>query len=1199
MMIRSRLLSFRSPSHLRSTLGQIRHKSIKSKNKKETPRVNAVGIQYLSDQLQSKVFPNSVNVKEDPALLEISKQHLKDNELLGKPTQISDPIQIKNFPDLVGETGSLNEHFYKLGMKQVEPYLSMTESFLSPKTILPNKPKKWEFKAGWTRYEPGKAPESVPYPFEDELVFDVEVLYKNSPYAVLNTAVSKKAWYGWVSPFLIEYSKDPSYNDYEHLIPFNCLDHPKVLIGYNVGYDRARVFDEYNIKQSKAFYLDGMALHVATTGICSRQRIQWMDYKKREKAVENDEEGDSANTESDLFDLAQQLQDNPWLNKSSPNSLKIVAKHHCGIELDKADRDFFSGTDPNKIVENFDKLMTYCSTDVEATFAVTAKLFPEFRAKVPHPVSFAALRHLGSLILPSTKKWDGYIETAEAIFMKHKASISEKLNELVEGLMKGKKGKIEQDDWLSQLNWEIKEPKFKKDGEPYKRQAYLTGYPQWYRDLHKSENSESSLTLKSRNTPLFLRLKWEGYPLFWTNSCGWCFKVKYSEEAISALEKKNYVRFDPRRKFEDEEEMEDSDSSKSKPSKEDVDIQAVEDLFESGYILFKIPHPNGPSNRCTNVLGKNFSSYFTNGILSSEIDFAKEILKINSESSYWLGNRQRIKDQFIVYDDKNGKKVDFFNGSKEDALANPDMGIILPKICSMGTVTRRAVENTWLTASNSKKSRIGSELKAMIEAPKGYSFVGADVDSEELWIASLVGDSVFKFHGATALGWMTLEGTKNAGTDLHSKTADILGILRNDAKIFNYGRIYGAGVKFATRLLMQFNGKLNESQAFEIATKLYSKTKGVARSSKLLKGKIYHGGSESVMFNQLETIANEASPRTPVLGAAITAALTKKNLNSQQFLPSRVNWTIQSSGVDYLHLLIISMDYLSEKFNIPLRLTITVHDELRYLCKNEHKYQVALLLQISNLWTRAMFCQQVGINEVPQSCAFFSEVDVDHILRKDVNMDCVTPSQPHAIPPGESLDILSLLAKCQNGDILKENKDFKYDFSAIPFEEEPKVLDLLEKRYPEDKFENWLTLQCAFTSKQFQQTLKSFNSSGAVVEPIKPTKASKKLKKSTAAAPLKPGNTKTKKNVLQEFSKLLTKEERKLEVQFDAFDNEIVEDGDKLLEQMLLGYEFALNAKRRSAIPTSDKMITPSKIYSGGHMSNQRRFMLKSYSNKK
>lgn len=42
----------------------------------------------------------------------------------------------------------------------------------------------------------------------------------------------------------------------------------------------------------------------------------------------------------------------------------------------------------------------------------------------------------------------------------------------------------------------------------------------------------------------------------------------------------------------------------------------------------------------------------------------------------------------------------------------------------------RASEPTWMTASNAHKERIGSELRAMVQAPPGYKFVGADVDSQ-------------------------------------------------------------------------------------------------------------------------------------------------------------------------------------------------------------------------------------------------------------------------------------------------------------------------------------------------------------------------------------------------------------------------------------------------------------------------------------
>lgn len=64
-----------------------------------------------------------------------------------------------------------------------------------------------------------------------------------------------------------------------------------------------------------------------------------------------------------------------------------------------------------------------------------------------------------------------------------------------------------------------------------------------------------------------------------------------------------------------------------------------------------------------------------------------------------------------------------------------------------------------------------------MQAPPGYKFVGADVDSQELWIAAVFGDAYFAgLHGSTALGWMALRGTKADKTDVHSRTAELVGM---------------------------------------------------------------------------------------------------------------------------------------------------------------------------------------------------------------------------------------------------------------------------------------------------------------------------------------------------------------------------------------------------------------------------------------
>ena len=85
-----------------------------------------------------------------------------------------------------------------------------------------------------------------------------------------------------------------------------------------------------------------------------------------------------------------------------------------------------------------------------------------------------------------------------------------------------------------------------------------------------------------------------------------------------------------------------------------------------------------------------------------------------------------------------------------------------------------------------------------------YTFVGADVDSEELWIASIFGDAVMGLdHGATPLGKMVLTGTKEEGTDMHSVVAEQSGINRGTAKVMNYARLYGGGEKLATQTLLK------------------------------------------------------------------------------------------------------------------------------------------------------------------------------------------------------------------------------------------------------------------------------------------------------------------------------------------------------------------------------------------------------------
>ena len=975
-------------------------------------RYNEIGVQQLSNNLHPQIFTSTPKppVRD---LVQLSKDHLSHHELLGKTNDKSEAIGF-DVPQLQGE--ALDEHFYKLGLDAAEPYLSFAKSFV--RTNLPQRPRKWEHRSGWTKYNADGTSEEVDAPQESILSFDVEVMYKESPFAVMACAASPTAFYAWLSPWLLGETENE-----RQLVPLGDISQPRIVIGHNIGYDRARIKEEYDLAQSKNFFIDTMSLHVAVNGMCSQQRPTWMKHQK-DRALRDKMSGDESSAElQHLLEnkMLSEEEEELWVGRSSINSLRDVAKFHCGVTIDKSARDDFGELSRPELLKKLDELLDYCAADVAITHKVYQKVFPNFLETCPHPVSFGALRHLSSVILPVNETWRQYLQDAERTYQERLAQVGKRLVQLTEAALdvKAKPEVYQSDPWLNQLDWsgqEIKMKKGKKKGDPPVPAARQKkpGMPLWYKDLFVSNAADMNLTVRTRIAPILLKLAWDGYPLVWSDKHGWTYQVPVAQ--ASKYENSPAVRCD---------------------MSEEGNLVLKND---HKHTYFKIPHKDGPTARCASPLAKGYLQYFESGKLSSEFALAKEALEMNASCSYWISARDRITSQMVVKDrdrDPNSK--------------DQNLGFILPQVIPMGTITRRAVENTWLTASNAKSNRVGSELKAMIRAPPGYCFVGADVDSEELWIASLVGDAQLKMHGANALGFMTLEGIKSAGTDLHSKTASILGISRNDAKVFNYGRIYGAGLKFASTLLRQFNPSLTEDETSTTATALYKATKGSKTLRRALApSSFWRGGTESLVFNVLESFAEQERPRTPVLGAGITEALMRRFINKGAYLTSRINWAIQSSGVDYLHLLIVSMDYLIRRYALNARLAITVHDEIRYLVAEQDKYRVAMALQVANLWTRAMFSAQMGIHDLPQSCAFFSAVDIDSVLRKEVDMDCITPSHPTKIPHGESLDIHALLAKGDEA-YLDPERGSPIDFSTLSaFERKPTAMATLFESESED-----------------------------------------------------------------------------------------------------------------------------------------------------
>lgn len=1032
-------------------------------------RKNALNIQMLSANLYEQLFNEPHHTNED--VLKMSLKELSKYDL---------PSILHKVPDVELQLppieGNIIDHFYKIAKLQSDPYAILMDEFL--KHEIPAMPKTWVFREGWTRYCGNKC-EPCDYPKEKVIIFDIEVCCTEGDLPTLATAVTSEAWYSWTSKDLINCNTRSGRNlGYlcKDLIPLETsinskekstewTNTPKLCIGHHVAFDRSRIMEQYWLSRTALRFIDTMSLHVAISGITSYQKT--------------------------LLKSKDTIEDESWQQYSSLNSLNEVYKLYCKSELSKSDREIFVKGSLKDINSDFQNLMTYCANDVKATTQVLKKLWPMFLERFPHPVTLAGILELGTSYLPVNSNWNRYLNTSNEIYedldIESKFLLSQQANQACQLMYNDN---YKKDLWLWDQNWISKELKLKKEKKKKKeitvenkpiepidiyeerflkleetfkplmetreriplKAPHLAGYPEWYRKLcapPKDSNWVPGPVLISSGmhlVPKLLSLMWKALPLHYVRGHGWGQLVPYDTdiklpdaELVPIKELKDHydksnASCDCKIVINNSDLHEDVQTNlvkyectfKTKKFR-NIECQPCKQNLATGCGTLKLPHKDGNHLNVGNPLARDFLNKFSQNGLSGKDSKAERIIEISRMLSYWRNNRERVEGQIVVWTDKS-----------------EGFGAIIPQVVVCGTLTRRAVERTWMTAANAIDERVGSELRSMIQSPDGYSLVGADVDSQELWIASVIGDSYYgKEHGATAFGWMTLSGRKSDCTDMHSATAKAIGITRDNAKVLNYARIYGAGKPFAERLLKQFNPDLSPTQAKQKAIAMFNMTKGnrvyrlrdsvlpeiekrdhtrrVAQElcaiynmsvTELFEKPAWKGGSESAMFNSLEQIACSAQPKTPFLDSRLSRALEMNGEDVDKFIPTRINWVVQSGAVDFLHLMLVCMRWL---IHPNVRFCLSFHDEIRYLVPNEHRYQTALALHVTNLLVRAFCVKKLGMTDLPQSVAFFSSVEVDTALRKDALSDCVTPSNPHGlskgygVPLGESLDIIKAI----------------------------------------------------------------------------------------------------------------------------------------------------------------------------------------------
>lgn len=331
-------------------------------------RINEVNMQMLSRNIYHQLFKNDGLETPDYNKVENCLYELQKHGIRNEEIEYLDDINLK-LPPLEGN--NLIEHFKNIGEKQAKPYKDLLEELLIE---IPKLPKKWSLKPGWTRYS--TKTERVSHPLEDAIVFDVETCKNAGNIPTMATAVSKNAWYGWVSKALIDEVSKPINEHHfttKDLIPLEkslknvssreLLD-PRVVVGHNVSFDRSKVKEQYFFEKTGTRFVDTMSLHVCISGITSFQRAML----KSGSESENDEK---------------------WKDISSLNNLSEVHKLYCGSEISKSARDIFMEGSLSDIKSDFNNLMDYCANDVLATYNILKVIFPMFLERFPHPVTFA------------------------------------------------------------------------------------------------------------------------------------------------------------------------------------------------------------------------------------------------------------------------------------------------------------------------------------------------------------------------------------------------------------------------------------------------------------------------------------------------------------------------------------------------------------------------------------------------------------------------------------------------------------------------------------------------------------------------------------------------------------------------------------------------------------------------------------------
>lgn len=435
----------------------------------------------------------------------------------------------------------------------------------------------WGNISGWQRADlaTGKLT-IVEHPTEDIFVIDTETFYQADNMAIIATAVSTKGLYLWLHPSYV----NPSLPYVTHYVPVGS---GKVIIGHNIGgFDASRLLECVQWGSPANHIIDTMSLHIVTSGVTSAQRWWYQDPNPRYVPS--------------------------WASHGCGNSLVSCYEYYTfrerddfAIEGESAEstknlRSIFMKADSMEtIVAAGEVLLTYAINDTLRTAELFGHLWPRYLESAPSWATVVGHSAIANSVVPLAPDWDSWVAHCDEMWTQELIEIDSALSklalELLEEYLSGEldENTIQADPWLAQMDWTTSW-KVTKSGKPSSKSW---GIPEWYKKLLPSgwtNSADIKLSLKAQVAPLLMRVSYQGQPVLFNRSLGWCTR--------------------------------NVDSGK----------------------LTRVEHPLGDSKNVGSLFSQDLDQMWESGELSSDHPRAIELLNRAAAIAYWTSTRKRVSE---------------------------------------------------------------------------------------------------------------------------------------------------------------------------------------------------------------------------------------------------------------------------------------------------------------------------------------------------------------------------------------------------------------------------------------------------------------------------------------------------------------------------------------------------------------------------